>query len=159
MEAAFALPVLMMLVLMLIQPGIVLYDRMVMQAAAAEGCRLLATSTDSLGSMDEACEAFIRHRLGSVPQQDCFHMHEGANGCSWRISLSGDESSQTVEVGISNELKPLPLLDAAAALLGLVNENGNLVVEVSASAPAQPGWAQEAFSSKAPEDLVGSWLK
>lgn len=159
MEAAFALPVLMMLVLMLIQPGIVLFDRMVMQAAAAEGCRLLATSTDSLGSMDEACEAFIRHRLGSIPQQDCFHVHEGTNGCSWRISLSGDESSQTVEVGISNELKPLPLLDAAAALLGLVNENGNLVVEVSASAPAQPGWAQEAFSSKAPEDLVGSWLK
>ena len=159
MEAAFALPVLMMLVLMLIQPGIVLYDRMVMQAAAAEGCRLLATSTDSLGSMDEACEAFIRHRLGSIPQQDCFHVHEGENGCSWRISLSGDESSQTVEVGISNELKPLPLLDAAAALLGLVNEDGNLVVEVSASAPAQPGWAQEAFSSKAPEDLVGSWLK
>lgn len=159
MEAAFALPVLMMLVLMLIQPGIVLYDRMVMQAAAAEGCRLLATNTDSLGPMDEACEAFIRHRLGSIPQQDCFHVHEGANGCSWGISLSGDESSQTVEVGISNELKPLPLLDAAAALLGLVNENGNLVVEVSASAPAQPGWAQEAFSSKAPEDLVGSWLK
>lgn len=159
MEAAFALPVLMMLVLMLIQPGIVLYDRMVMQAAAAEGCRLLATSTDSLGSMDEACEAFIRHRLGSIPQQDCFHVHEGTNGCSWGIFLSGDESSQTVKVGISNELKPLPLLDAAAALLGLVNEEGNLVVEVSASAPAQPGWAQEAFSSKAPEDLVGSWLK
>lgn len=68
MEAAFALPVLMVLLLLLIQPGIVLYDRMVMQAAAAEGCRLLATSTDSLGAMDEACEAFVRHRLGSVPQ-------------------------------------------------------------------------------------------
>lgn len=158
-EAAFALPVLMVLLLLLIQPGIVLYDRMVMQAAAAEGCRLLATSTGSLGSMDEACEAFVRHRLGSVPQQECFHVHEGTNGCSWKIALGGDESSQTVEVSIENELRPLPLLDAAAALLNLVNEDGHLVVRASASAPVQPEWAREAFSSRAPEDLVGSWLE
>ena len=158
-EAAFALPVLMLLVLMLLQPGIVLYDRMVMQAAAAEGCRLLATATGSLGSMDEACEAFVRHRLGAVPQQECFHVHEGANGCSWEIFLSGGESSDTVEVRIENELEPLPLLDAAAALLNLVNEDGHLVVEASATAPVQPGWAQEAFASQAPEDLVGSWLE
>ncbi len=38
-EAAFALPVLFLLVLLLVQPGIVLYDRMVMASAAAEGCR------------------------------------------------------------------------------------------------------------------------
>ncbi|HIR42132.1 MAG TPA: pilus assembly protein [Candidatus Aphodovivens avicola] len=158
-EAAFALPVLMVLLLLLIQPGIVLYDRMVMQAAAAEGCRLLATSTDSLGAMDEACEAFVRHRLGSVPQQECFHVHEGANGCSWRIQLIGDESSETVEVRIENELRPLPLLDAASALLDLVNEDGNLVIEVSATAPVQPEWARDAFSSRAPEDLVGAWLE
>ena len=159
MEAAFALPVLMVLLLLLIQPGIVLYDRMVMQAAAAEGCRLRATSTDSLGAMDEACEAFVRHRLGSVPQQECFHVHEGANGCSWRIQLIGDESSETVEVRIENELRPLPLLDAASALLDLVNEDGNLVIEVSAMAPVQPEWARDAFSSRAPEDLVGAWLE
>lgn len=158
-EAAFALPVLMTLLLMLIQPGIVLYDRMVMQAAAAEGCRLLATSTGSLGAMDEACEAFIRHRLGSVPQQECFHVHEGSNGCSWKIRFDGDESSQTVEVRIENELRPLPLLDAAAALLDLVNEDGHLVIEASATASVQPEWAQGTFASNAPEDLVGSWLE
>ena len=151
MEAAFALPVLMVLLLLLIQPGIVLYDRMVMQAAAAEGCRL--------GAMDEACEAFVRHRLGSVPQQECFHVHEGANGCSWRIQLIGDESSETVEVRIENELRPLPLLDTASALLDLVNEDGNLVIEVSATAPVQPEWARDAFSSRAPENLVGAWLE
>ena len=36
-EAAFAVPVLMVLVLMLVQPGIILYDRIVMEGAAA-GC-------------------------------------------------------------------------------------------------------------------------
>lgn len=158
-EAAFALPILLLCLLLVLQPGIVLYDRMVMQAAAAEGCRLLATKTSSLGSMDAAVESYVRHRLGSVPQQDCFHVHDGALGCSWDIACSGDERSQTVEVSIRNELRPLPLLDAAAALLNLVNENGNLVVEVSASAPIQPDWATEALVGRSPEDLVGAWLE
>ena len=157
-EAAFALPVLMLLALLLIQPGIVLYDRMVMQAAAAEGCRLLATSTDSLGNMRQACESFVLHRLGSVPEQDFFHVHEGPQGCTWQVSLSGDETSPTVEVRIVNRLRPLPLLDGAATLLGLVDEHGFLSVEASASAPAQPDWAADAFSRTRPEDLVGSWL-
>lgn len=159
MEAAFALPILMLLVLLLVQPGIVLYDRTVMQAAAAEGCRLLATSTDSLGDMGDACEAFIRHRLGSVPQQECFHVHEGAGGCSWDIQLLGDETSQTVEVVIRNKVRPLPLLDAAAVLLNLVDDEGCMTVEVRASAPVQPDWTREAFVTGTPEELVGSWLE
>lgn len=159
MEAAFALPVLLVAILLLLQPGILLYDRMVMQAAAAEGCRLLATRTDAQGSMDEACEAYVRHRLGAIPQQDCFHVHDGAAGCSWEISLSGDERAQTVEVAIANEVKPLPLLDAAAGLLGMVNEKGNLEVEVRAQAPAQPGWAGDALAGRSPGELVGSWLE
>lgn len=157
-EAAFALPVLMLLVLMLLQPAIVLYDRMVMQAAAAEGCRLLATSTSSLGSMESACEEFVRHRLGAIPQQDCFHVHDGTSGCSWDISITGNESSQTVEVSISGEIRPLPLLDGVSTLLGLVNERGNLVVQVSATALTQPEWAQGAFAAHSTEELVGLWL-
>ena len=50
-EAAVVIPVLFLLLLMLLQPGIVLYDRIVMGSAAAEACRLLATSTDARGSM------------------------------------------------------------------------------------------------------------
>lgn len=159
MEAAFALPALLVCLLLVLQPGIVLYDRMVMQAAASEGCRLLATKTGSPGSMDEAVEASIRHRLGAIPQQDCFHVHEGSAGCSWEIDCTGDETSQTVEVSIRNELRPLPLFDAAAALLNLVNENGNLVVEVRVSAPTQPEWATEALAGRSPKELVGAWLK
>lgn len=159
MEAAFALPVLMVVLLLLLQPGIILYDRMVMQAAAADGCRLLATRTDALGSMDEACEAYVRHRLAAVPQQDCFHVHEGAAGCSWDIVCTGDERAQTVEVAIGNEVKPLPLLDAAATLLGMTNANGNLEVEVRVQAPTQPGWAGDALAGRSPGELVGSWLE
>ena len=80
-EAAFLLPVLFVGLLLLMQPGILLYDRLVMQAAASEGCRLLATKTAAAGDMAESCEAFVRHRLGAIPPVSCFHVHEGA--CSW----------------------------------------------------------------------------
>ena len=68
-EAAVAIPVLFLLLLVLLQPGIVLYDRLVMGNAAAEGCRLLTTATSE---MTGSCEAFIRHRLAAVPQHECF---------------------------------------------------------------------------------------
>ena len=54
MEAAVLIPVLFTALLLLLQPGILLYDRMVMQGAAAEGCRLLATKTAALGDMAAA---------------------------------------------------------------------------------------------------------
>ena len=46
-EAAFLFPVVFVLVLLLVQPGILLYDRIVMEGAAADACRLLATKTDA----------------------------------------------------------------------------------------------------------------
>lgn len=74
-EAAFVLPVLLGLVLFLLQPGIVLYDRVVMKSAAAEACRLLAISGSDFGESEEAVKAFIRHRLAAIPPQDLFHVH------------------------------------------------------------------------------------
>lgn len=93
---------------LLMQPGILLYDRLVMNAAASEACRLLATKTDAAGDMAESCEAFVRRRLGAVPPVSCFHVHEG--GCSWEVRLEGDEGSDEVRVSIVNEARPLPLI-------------------------------------------------
>lgn len=154
-EAAVAIPVLFLLMLLLLQPGIVMYDRLVMGNAAAEGCRLLATATSSLGSMEGSCEAFIRHRLASIPQHKCFHVHEGE--CSWVIEMKGDESSEMVTVRIANELKPLPLFDAGATLLGLTNARGNLVIEESVSMPTQPSWVAASPEGTDPNSWVGAW--
>ncbi len=151
-EAAVVLPVLFLAMLMLLQPGIVLYDRLVMGGAAAEGCRLLATAS---GDMGGSCEAFIRHRLAAVPQHDCFHVHGG--GCSWEIELSGDEMVQTVTVRIGNELRPLPLLDAGARLLGLTNGRGNLEIEESVTMPTQPSWVASSELGLAPSSWIGAW--
>ena len=154
-EAALVIPVLFVLMLLLLQPGIVLYDRLVMGNAAAEACRLLATSTDDYGSMSASCEAFVRHRLAAVPQHDCFHVHDGS--CSWSIELSGSEKTGSVSVRIGNELKPLPLFDAASRLLGVTNASGNLEIEEVVTMPTQPDWAASSPQGLSPGDWIGAW--
>ena len=155
-EAAFALPLLFLLALLLIQPGIVLYDRIVMGAAAAEGCRLLATSTDALGPSGASNEAFVRHRLACIPPHECFHVHESE--CSWVIECSGGEASERATVRIRNEVRPLPLFDAGVALLGLVNSRGNLEIEVEVSMPTQPAWVFAGPAGGSPADWIGAWV-
>ena len=152
-EAAVAIPVLFLLLLLLLQPGIILYDRLVMANAAAEGCRLLATAT---GDMGGSCEAFVRHRLAAVPQHDCFHVHQG--DCSWNIELLGDESSQEVTVSIENELRPLSLFDAGSMLLGLANANGNLEIAESVTMRTQPDWVTSSELGLDPSSWIGAWL-
>lgn len=156
-EAAVVIPVMFILMLLLLQPGIVLYDRVIMGSAAAEACRVLATSTDSQGSMNRSCEAFIRHRLSAIPQQDCFHVHNGV--CSWSIEMSGDEGSLFVTTRIRNELRPLPLFDGAAKLLGMVNARGNLEIEESVTMQVQPTWVSGTQSGLAPASWIGSWCE
>ena len=152
-EASFAIPMLFLLMLMLIQPAIFLYDRMVMENAAAEGCRLLATDPGSTS----ACDAFIRHRLSAIPQHHCFHVHEG--GCSWDIQLSGNDNADRVSVRIANELKPLPLFDAASTLLGMTNSNGNLELSVAVSSQTQPDWVGGIEAGRSPSDWPGAWFE
>jgi len=155
-EAAVVIPVMFLLLLLLLQPGIVLYDRIVMGSAAAEACRLLATSTDAQGSMTRSCEAFVRHRLAAIPQHDCFHVHGGS--CSWDIQLIGGESSDNVTVRIVNEVRPLPLFDSGAKLMGLTNAAGNLEIEESVTLPTQPSWAASSELGLNPASWIGGWL-
>ena len=154
-EAAVVIPVLFLLILLLLQPGIVLYDRLIMRSAAAEACRVLATGTDAYGDMQASCEAFVRHRLSAVPQHDCFHVHGGQ--CSWDIELLGGESSDAVTVRIGNELRPLPLFDAAATLLGMTNGSGNLEIEEKVTMSAQPAWVAGSTAGLAPAEWIGAW--
>lgn len=147
-EAAFALPVLLTMTLLLLQPGIVLYDRIVMQGAASEACRLLAT-TDDAG----LAEDFVRRRLGAVPQLDQFHVH--SSGCTWLIELSGDETANVTSAHLATEVRPLPLMDGVLVLLGMTNDKGNLVVEVESTQQVQPDWVDGAVEGRAPSDWVG----
>lgn len=152
-EAAFALPIALALVILLVQPGILLYDRIVMQQAAAETCRLLATTPE--GDPSGVCRAFALRRLGAVPEQDCFHVHQG--GCTWEVELEGGESSDVVRVRIATKAKPLPLIGVGARLLGVVNDSEDFEVSVEASAPVQPAWVAEAAAGRSPSEWIGAW--
>lgn len=148
-EAAFALPVLMLLTLLLLQPGIILYDRIVMEGAAAEGCRLLVT-TKAPGHVEED---FIRRRLSAVPQTEIFHVHE--NGCSWTIVFEGNESTGEVATQIKGEVRPLPLLDVGMSLLGMTNEQGNLTIEVERHMQTQNAWVAASPDGQDPQ----GWMR
>ena len=152
-EAAFALPIALALVILLVQPGILLYDRIVMQQAAAETCRLLATTPE--GDPSGVCRAFALRRLGAVPEQDCFHVHQG--GCTWEVELEGGESRDVVRVRIATKAKPLPFIGGGARLLGAVNDGEDFEVSVEASAPVQPAWVAEAAAGRSPSEWIGAW--
>lgn len=154
-EAAFLIPVLCCVLLLLLQPGIYLYDRMVMQAAASDACRLLATKTSAAGDMSESARVFVLHRLGAVPQASIFHVHEGA--CSWDIQLQGDETSDEVSVTITNQLRPLPLIDAVGSMLGFTNSAGYLELKVMSSQSTQPAWVKNASAGSSPSGWIGAW--
>lgn len=145
-EAAFALPVLLLLVLLLLQPAIILYDSIVMQNAATEGCRLVMTAS----SPRTIEEDYVRRRLSAVPQADIFHVHGSA--CSWNIAFDGNENAQQVRTTIATELKPLPLIKAGMDLLGATNENGNIIVKVTAEMQTHDGWVVSSSHGISPSE-------
>lgn len=136
-EGALLIPVFLMVILLLIQPSILLYDRMIMQGAAAEGCRLLVTG-DFAQTSEESIKSAVHHKLAAIPQQDHFHVHEGQ--CSYQITLHGSESTDVVSVSITQEVKLLPIFDVGAKALGIVNDRGNFVIEAEVSYSAKNSW-------------------
>lgn len=150
-EGAFLIPVLLLLLMLLIQPGILLYNYVVMKGAAAEGCRLIATSgagQTGTGSF----EASIKRHLGAVPQQENFHVH--ASGCTWHIELEGNEQSDQVNVTIKNEVEPLPLFDFGAQALGITNAAGNFVQEVTVTRAVYSSWVYASEDGLDPDGWV-----
>ena len=137
-EAAYLLPILFLLILLLCQPMILLYNHMIMSNAAAEGCRLLSTRTQAGVYSDDKYEGYIKRRLAAIPPLAIFHSPMGAK--SWEIHMEGDENTSVVTVRIVNKVKPLPLLGWGAEFLGLCDADGYLTQVVEISAPTQPDW-------------------
>lgn len=152
-EAAVLIPLLFGGMLMLLQPGILLYDRLVMEGAAAEGCRVLATAPDSQKSQ---VKEYVQRRLGAIPGQDNFHVHDAS--CTWQVDLTGGASSNRVAVDVRTKVRPLPLLDFGLGLLGALDADGCLTVHVRAEQPTQPSWSFDSSAGSNASAWVGAWL-
>lgn len=154
-EAAIMIPVIFLLILLLIQPGIILYDLTVMNSAAAETCRVLSTSNDE--NISKICEPFARKRLSAIPQQENFHLHN--NGCSYEFNFDGNQNSEVVSVSIKNQLQPLPLIAFLSDVMGLLNSNGCFEIEAQSQQTVRPSWVKNSSAGGNPDYWVGAWLE
>lgn len=154
-EAAVMIPVIFIILLLLIEPGIILYDLCVMNNAASETCRVLATCDEA--NKQQVCESFAKRRLGAIPQQDNFHLH--SSGCSYLIELEGSQDSEVVKVTVKNEVKALPILGFLSGALGMLNSNGCFEIKAESSLQTRPTWVKGSMKDKGPEQWVGKWLE
>lgn len=143
-EAAVLLPVLFAVFGLLLQPSVLMYNRCIMQAAASEGCRLVATNTNDEASV----RAYIERRLEAIPKIAIFHADD-----TWDIEWSGGEGD-VVQVSIVNHAQPLPLFDIVAGLAGSMDEGGTIVQRVESSVSPIPSWAGQGY---APDTWIGTW--
>ena len=127
------IPIVLVGMLIAVQPAIVLYDRIVMEAAAAEGCRVLETLPES----DMATvRDYVLRRLDAVPAIPAFHVG------SWSVEVTGaGQQSQRVSVRISHAYEPLPLMGAGMQLVGLAQGDGLARQEVFRETRPHDEWA------------------
>lgn len=145
-EAAFLLPILFAVFGLLLQPAILLYNRCIMNTAAAQGCRLIATNTND----DASTRAFFDRRLSAIPKIPIFH-----EGDEWELSWSGGELGQPVSVAIVNHAQPLPLFGIVAGLSGSMDAEGRIEQRVEVSCALAPEWASAQESG--PADWIKTW--
>lgn len=141
-EVAFLLPCFLLLMLVLLQPVCVLYTRSVMEAAAAQTARLMATADAAEQESDmEAYRAFAVRRLAAVPDVSIFHV---GGPLAWEIECTDAASTGgRVQVSIEGAVRPLPVLGVFAHGVGEVNAQGDIVVHVEVAYDAHPGWLHE----------------
>lgn len=147
LEAALVLPVFMLLLALLVQPACILYTRAVMQSAAAETCRVLTTATSAPTS--SAFAEYTLRRLSAIPNINIFHTG-GSQG--WDLEFEGSLSSHSVRVSISGSVEPLPFLGIVPALMGTLDENGNIILHVEVTHITRPSWLEGGYS-----DWVSVW--
>lgn len=146
-EAAFALPVIFALMGLLLQPAVLLYDRCIMQSAAAETCRLVATG--SCGSV--AAQGFALRRLAAVPALDLFH----TQACAWGVQVEDAGASGCATVSIKGHVKTLPLLGITASTMTSAEPDGCALLSCEVSSRLHPTWLADAQGTA--QEWIALW--
>jgi len=128
-EAPIAIVTLCMLALILFQPIVTLYTKMVLGAAAASLCRVVATdgaasSSGGGASLSERLlQTYAEGKVAGLPRGSAFQIPG-----SLRVETTGDAHAAKVSVRLSLDQKALPLLGL------LIGARRDGTVEVSAEA-------------------------
>lgn len=139
-EAAVLLPTVLLLMALLAQPACLLYTRMVMRSAASECARALTTAR---ASDRAACEQLVLRRLDAVPEAAPFHV---GGRDDWKVGLEYEEYAPVVTVCVSGHARALPLLGAAASLVGR-RDGTEVLLEVRVSERVRPSWLGGSYES------------
>lgn len=135
-EAALLLPTVLLLLALLVQPVCLLYTRCVMEGAAAETARLVATAREGLD-----VRPFVLRRLAAVPEVSVFHV---GGQDDWEVETEGPDARGHVTVRLAGHARPLPLFEGICELLGESDEKG-LVLRVCVTASSRPGWLEGGY--------------
>lgn len=144
-EAAVLLPVIFAIFGLLLQPAILLYNRCIMNAAASEGCRLVATNTAD----DATIRTYTERRLEPIPKIDIFHAKQ-----DWIVTWSQSQDG-FASITIENHVQPLPLFGITANLMDAMGEDGMIVQRVAVSCTPIPSWA--GAQGYSPSTWIGKW--
>lgn len=146
-EAAALLPSFLIVLLLALQPVCLLYTRAVMESAAAETARLMATGS---AEGEDAYRAFALRRLAAVPDVAIFHT---GGPLAWEIELEpAADAGDTARVEISGAVSPLPVLGAFTGAVGPLNGRGDVELQVTAAYAAEPSWLEGSY-----ETWIASW--
>lgn len=146
-EAAVVFPVLLTLMLLTLQPVCVLYTRAVMESAAGEAARLMATTETA---DEDSLRAFVQRRLGAVPNVAIFH--EGGP-LAWDITMTrASDNGGAGDVTIAGTVRPLPVLGAFVSALGDAGPSGSIELAVSMGYDGRPAWVEGNY-----DDWIAMW--
>jgi len=105
-EAPVVIVTLCVLALILFQPVVTLYTKMVLGASAASLCRVVATEAGSDASAKQRLlQTYAEGKIAGLPRGSAFQIPG-----SLKLEVSGNASSDQVRVRLSLTQKTLPLL-------------------------------------------------
>lgn len=134
--------------MLLLQPAVLLYTRSMMERAATQTARVIATRGSNTVVNDAALRAYAVRRLSSVPHAAIFHV--GADS-GWEITTTGDATSEEISVEIVGKARLLPLIGALSGWAGEL-EGDNIILRVRITTKPQPTWVEEGY-----DDWISMW--
>lgn len=152
LEAAFLIPLMLLLSMMLIQPAILLYNRSVMHATVSESLRVASTLPQS-SNKQELLKNFILRRLGSIPDIDIFHVKLKD---SWELVIEEGKTHDDKTISLAHRVRLLPLFDTLARAFQ-VSDDGSIKQEVRVTGSSKAAWIAQSEWGSIPERWVESW--
>lgn len=135
-EAAFILPIALLLCGMMVQVGIYGFTRSVMMRTCAETVRVASFDFD--GNTQDCCE-FAKRRLKAIPNLTLFHTPSPDD---WDIQIQ--ISDRSAKVSITGHFQPIPVIGALVEAFTEKDDKG-CIIRAEVEEHTQPSWVEGSY--------------